>query len=671
MRKNILYISDTGKIIGGGEISLLNLLENLDKEAFRPVAAVPGEGDWARRVRELGIPLHLFGYKKLMNPLNFSHTVSSVRTLCGIIRKENIDLVHTNSTGGVVFLAGIACRLTKRPLVSHIRLIDTGFLQDFIQGVLSAKIVIISKRVGKKAGFVFFRKKPVLIYNGVDLDRFNCRGAAGDFRKKLNIPEGAPLIGTAGAYVRGKGLEYLVKAAGLLKSQIPDLRVITVGFQSAGNKEYVESLKRMAKKEGVGGMIYFLDRTDDMPGVFNALDVFVFPSLNEPFGRVLIEAMACEKPVVAFESGAVPESVNDGATGFLVKPADYRGLAEKILILLRDRQTAWQFGKNGRDRCMQLFDIKTHAQNIRNLYMELLKDSSAGFVVCPICEKADHEVINSCRVIEQDAKISEAILFLCRCRKCGLVFVNPQPGVLDEDPAHLYDKDYFRDYMKFHSVAENGTLQLNEPYSLRLSLIERFKKNGLLLDIGCASGEFLKSSKDAGFSVKGVDISPYACETARNKYGLDVTQGSFETIKFPERSFDVISCADVLEHARDPKAFLDEISRILKDDGVVYLAVPDFGSLHYQLMSMLCRITRKNYFVLPHHLYHFTAETLEKLLKHSGFDVLTRIASESQIRESGLRLVIMKIIFFLARLFKAKDRLVVIAGKSAARLKEK
>lgn len=667
MSKNVLYIADTGEIIGGGEISLFNLLENLDKEKFRAVVGVPKEGDWSRQVKQLGIPVRVFRYKKVMNFLNLANTIFSIRALCDIIKKENIDLVHTNSTGGVVLLAGIACRLAKRPLISHVRLMYTGFLQDIVQGLLSNKIVIISRRVGRKLGFTAFRKKIVLIYNGVNMERFNCRQGKNDFRKELGIPENSLLIGAACAYVHGKGVEYLIKAVGVLKTQIPDLRAVIAGFQPAENKAYVDKLKFMTEKAGLGGRISFLGKADDMVRVFRALDVFVFPSLMEPFGRVLIEAMACEKPIVAFNAGAVPEIVVDGVTGFLVRPRDYKTLAGKIEVLLKDKEKALLFGRNARQRCLQLFDIKLHAQAVQKLYKEVLKDESPGFVACPICGKFDYRVINSCRVSRQDALIAEESLFLCRCRNCGLVFVNPQPRVLEENPAQLYDKDYFKDYMKFHSIGKDGTLQLNESFPLRLGLIKRFKSAGVLLDIGCASGDFLRASRDAGFSVTGVDISSYACEAAKNKYGLDVREGSFEEMKFPERSFDVISAGDVLEHTRDPVLFLQEINRILKDDGIIYLAVPDFGSFHYQFMSFCGRFTQKNYFVLPHHLYHFTGGTLEKLLDKAGFVILERISSESKIRETGIRRVIMQVIFLFGRIFRAKDRLVVIAAKSAGK----
>lgn len=127
---NILYLTDTGSIRGGGEISLLNLLENLDRNKFKAYAAVPCEGELSSRLASLGIAVFYFPYMRLSNPFNVLRAVKSIKKLCVIIRQEKIDLVHTNSTGGIVLLAGIAAEITKTPLVSHVRLIYTGFWSD-------------------------------------------------------------------------------------------------------------------------------------------------------------------------------------------------------------------------------------------------------------------------------------------------------------------------------------------------------------------------------------------------------------------------------------------------------------------------------------------------------------------------------------------------------------
>lgn len=665
MKKNILYISDTGQIKGGGEISFLNLLENLDKEAFNAVVCLPAEGDLSRRAKALGFAVREFSYKKVMNPLNLANTVAAIRALCALIRKENIDLVHTNSTGGIVLLSGIACRLTGRPLVSHIRLIYSGFFQDIVQGLFSRRIIIISRRIGRKFSFLFFKKKLLLVYNGVNLDNFASGEGASGFKKELGIPESAALVGAVGTYIRGKGFEYFIKAVSLLKSQGLDLYAVVVGFQPVEQGKYIKELKNMSVRAGLADRLKFLGERNDLPGVFQALDVFVFPSLIDPFGRVIIEAMACSKPVVAFNLGGAPEIIAEGETGFLVKPRDYQELAEKIAFFLKDREKAVVFGKNAHQRCLQLFDIKEHAFNVQKLYREILKDEPPGLMRCPICGNSDYLKVCTCLISEQDAAIREDRLTLRRCKICGLVSVNPQPKAMKENISQLYQEDYFqKNYMRFYGSGLDGAEQSNEPFSFRLDLIVKFKSSGNLLDVGSATGEFLKAAQSRGFRSVGIDISDYACRLARDKYGLDVRKTSFEKTDFPANSFDLITAGDILEHAQDPLIFLKEANRILKADGIIYIAVPDYGSFHYQLMSFFARFNHKNYFVLPHHVYHFSFRTLEKLLIKSGFVVLERVSSESKIQESGLRLRIMQLIFFLGRLLGAKDRLIVIAAKS-------
>ncbi|HQQ06951.1 MAG TPA: hypothetical protein PLP56_08245, partial [Candidatus Omnitrophota bacterium] len=92
--------------------------------------------------------------------------------------------------------------------------------------------------------------------------------------------------------------------------------------------------------------------------------------------------------------------------------------------------------------------------------------------------------------------------------------------------------------------------------------------------------------------------------------------------------------------------------------------VPDFGSLHYRAMSFLARVNHKNYFVLPHHIFHFTAATLEKLLNRAGFAQLEARSTESRIQEQGMRRIFMKALFGFGRMMRMKDRLIMIGALS-------
>ena len=123
---------------------------------------------------------------------------------------------------------------------------------------------------------------------------------------------------------------------------------------------------------GLENTVTFMEKRDDIPQVLSALDVFGFTSVSDAFGRVLIEAMASAKPVVAFKGGAVPEIVEDEKTGFLLDAKDFKGMAEKITYLLKHKEVRDDFGRSGKQRVERLFDIKDHTRRIENLYSELL-----------------------------------------------------------------------------------------------------------------------------------------------------------------------------------------------------------------------------------------------------------------------------------------------------------
>lgn len=294
-----------------------------------------------------------------------------------------------------------------------------------------------------------------------------------------------------------------------------------------------------------------------------------------------------------------------------------------------------------------------------------MKTDMFEYTHCNICGSDKYKVINTCKIAEDDAKIQQKFIDLVRCRNCGLVFINPQPLFSASQMKEMYSKDYFdRGYMKFYCDEKEATFQSNESFSYRLSLIERYKKGGRLLDIGCAAGGFLKTVQEKGWEVFGVEFSGYATESGIKNHGLNIFNGTLEQAHFHDSHFDVVSAGDILEHVPDPVSFLGEIKRILKPDGIVYVAVPNFRSFHYHTMSFIAKFNNKNYFVLPHHLYHFSPATLSRLLEITGFEIIEKISSESRLHETGARRLIMHCIFQIGRLLHMRDRIIVIARKA-------
>lgn len=248
----------------------------------------------------------------------------------------------------------------------------------------------------------------------------------------------------------------------------------------------------------------------------------------------------------------------------------------------------------------------------------MLKD-----IQCDICASDCVRVINTIAIGREDApQACGDYVRLVRCRGCGLLYVNPQPVFLRLDAQDLYSEAYFsKEYMRFYGEGGVGAAQTNESFAWRLDVIGKYKTKGTLLDIGCATGGFLAAAKQRGWDVTGVEISKYAADRAAKECACTIMIGNLEEARFKDSFFDVVCAGDVLEHVISPSVFLSEVLRVLKDDGILYIAVPNAASFYYAFFGLMATINHKNYFVLPHHLYHFSPETLKKLLDKTGFEL--------------------------------------------------
>jgi 2-polyprenyl-3-methyl-5-hydroxy-6-metoxy-1,4-benzoquinol methylase len=168
---------------------------------------------------------------------------------------------------------------------------------------------------------------------------------------------------------------------------------------------------------------------------------------------------------------------------------------------------------------------------------------------------------------------------------------------------------------RFPHIVE--TLQ-NALYTLRVREVEAVANSepGRVLDVGCGRGVLLREFRRRGWEVQGTELSEQAASYARNTLNIPVEIGSLETLQFPAKHFDAITLWHVLEHVANPRALLAEINRILKPDGVLLVAVPNFDSLE-------ARVAKDKWFHLdvPRHVTHFSQATLERALNENGFEV--------------------------------------------------
>lgn len=205
---------------------------------------------------------------------------------------------------------------------------------------------------------------------------------------------------------------------------------------------------------------------------------------------------------------------------------------------------------------------------------------------------------------------------LVKCLNCGLIYQNPRPTI-EEMGQH-----YPPEYEPYNSTGQATSWLRRKAveYGLdkRARAVTGYKHGGIILDIGCASGVFLHHMQQKfGWETHGVEVSEYAAQQAREKYGLDVFIGTLEQASFPENIFDAVTMWDVLEHLHDPSATFREIHRILKPGGVIALRVPNGDSFDARAFGVYWAGLDA-----PRHLYVFQKATIAQLLSNNGFDVL-------------------------------------------------
>lgn len=199
-----------------------------------------------------------------------------------------------------------------------------------------------------------------------------------------------------------------------------------------------------------------------------------------------------------------------------------------------------------------------------------------------------------------------------KCLNCYLVQVNPLPS--QKDVNSLYEGDYWKNFSFYSSQ-----IPAHEQYfRKKIADIKKLRKNGRLLDVGCAYGTLIKQANDQGFIAEGIDISGFAVAQCR-KNNLKANTGVITDVK-KKNYYDVITAFEVVEHERNPLLTIKTARLLLKPDGLLVISVPNSNSLSSKIME-------KHWFGYRHkeHLFHFTSDSLNTLLTKGGFsDILIK-----------------------------------------------
>jgi glycosyltransferase involved in cell wall biosynthesis len=310
--------------------------------------------------------------------------VNDIRAMCDLVRLikiERPDVVHTH-TSKAGTLGRIAAKIARIPIIMHTPHghVFVGHFGPILSRIflwieklfvpLTDRVVALTK--GECRDYTDLNLYPkdqlVQIPSGVDIEKFKqVRVSVFEKKRSLGLAQNGLVVGFIGWLLPIKGPMHLLKAMEDVWQDYDDTVLVFIG---KGDLDV--DLRAEALKTNANGKVHFLGWRKDIDEIMPIFDIFVLPSLNEGMGRVLVEAMAAGKPVVASNVGGIPDLVKHEHNGLLVPPGDEKALAASIRQLIDNPQKAKLMGQRGRELCDK-FSLEAMIGKIDNLYQELLK----------------------------------------------------------------------------------------------------------------------------------------------------------------------------------------------------------------------------------------------------------------------------------------------------------
>jgi glycosyltransferase involved in cell wall biosynthesis len=400
--KRILYIHHGGTL-GGAPLSLLFLLKQLDRTHYEPHVLMTREGAAVELYRQARIPVTIapdlsdFSHTELVwygnallwqLPSHLAQFLPSIRATRRYLAHFQPDLVHLNTSA--LAASAIACRQAGVPTVWHIRepLAKgyAGIRRRWLQ-----KQVAQAQRVIAISQFDASRLLPSpnvrVVYNFVDFQQFDYRLPQLPARDRLGLNPSQQVVVMLGGANRPKGTLPFVQALPLLKERVPNLKVLVLGPKPSvgasqplsawarrlsGVDRYDWQVLQASRQPLDKGYLRYLGVRSDIPQILAAADVLAFPAIVPHFARPVIEAAAMGKPSVASDLGGPQELIRQGETGLLIPPSDPPALANALAEILLNPTYADQLGTAALAFARQHFDAQKNAQQVMQVYAELL-----------------------------------------------------------------------------------------------------------------------------------------------------------------------------------------------------------------------------------------------------------------------------------------------------------
>jgi glycosyltransferase involved in cell wall biosynthesis len=370
--RRILYCNSWSTAHGGSSTSLLDIVSALDRKRFDPTVVCPEPGELPTRLRDLGVPVVIHPLSRLNREEAWRFAVE-VPWYLKLLSVSDIRLVHGNTSASRRSLLQ-ATALLGIPYVQHVRNGAARPREQF--GYRLAKRIITNSEDAATTlrDDPVFTAKTVTIHNAVALPAYQ---AISSHREALDA-RNRPTIGFVGQLIPRKGIDTLLRAMPEILATCPTALAVIVGCAPPGEPEYEAVCRSIVTELDIANHVVFTGYKRDVPAWMRTFDVFALPTRSEPFGKVVIEAMAARRPVVASRVGGIPEIITDPCLGTLVPADSPSALARAIVRYLVDPHLAAATGLRAAEHVRANFSLDGMMRKLQDLYDTVLCRSNNG-----------------------------------------------------------------------------------------------------------------------------------------------------------------------------------------------------------------------------------------------------------------------------------------------------
>jgi L-malate glycosyltransferase len=391
--RKVLYCeSNVDGTIGGSHYCLLWLVQNLDRAAFTPLVVFyqkhallprfeesaetmilpqPDAAGWGAGARGvLALPLGVL--RRGVNVLKFLRRVGGY---VSFLKKHDIALVHQNNSITrhhdwmlAALVAGIPCVAHERGINRHFSWLDRQFARR-LKIIIPVSRSIVAFMVGGGVAPDNIR----VLYDGLDPARVKPQRTPEALRREYGLRPDQRVIGIVGNVRVWKGQETVLRALFEVLKAHPDVVCFFVGASTHGDKAYQDKLNAMIAEADAGASVRFTGFQSDPASFVSLMSIVVHASIEpEPFGMVVLEAMAQRKPIVGSRAGGVVEMIVEGETGYTYQPGDHAELARRLIELLTAPERAAAMGEAGYRRLLESFSVQQYMSSIHSAYHAIL-----------------------------------------------------------------------------------------------------------------------------------------------------------------------------------------------------------------------------------------------------------------------------------------------------------